>query len=185
MRCHNQRGFSLIEVLVSVSLLSVGVAAVAQLASLSARASAAAQQADVTRTAAREKLDQLRALTFGTEDGVLPVTDVGADLSVTPAVARGGAGLGVSPGEALLSNVEGYCDFLDATGQWMAGGSRPPRGAVWVRRWSIQAMNGLADTLLLQVVVVPAQVVGMEATEAAARAANAAWLVDIRTRSVR
>lgn len=185
MRNTNQRGFSLIEVVVAVSVLSVGVSALAQLTVVSGRASVAAAQADIIRNVAREKMEQLRALPFTSEDGMLPVTDFASDLAVTPASGAGGAGLGVWSGDSLLSNVAGYCDFLDGSGRWLAAGPAPPRNAVWVRRWSVQPLGGLADALLLQVVVVPAHIVGTSANAAAARSANAAWLVDIRRRSVR
>ncbi|MGC4084596.1 MAG: prepilin-type N-terminal cleavage/methylation domain-containing protein [Vicinamibacterales bacterium] len=179
MTNRGERGFSLIEAVVAVSLLAVGVSAGAQLTVAAGRAVSAAQQADVTRLSAREKLEQLRSLVFSNDDGVGPMTDAASDVSVTPQLSSGGPGLVSSAPDTLLTNVAGFCDFLDARGVWIAGGTRPPSGAIWVRRWSIQAMPGLPDTILLQVVVVPAHIVGNEPTLTAARSANAAWLVDV------
>lgn len=185
MASNDERGFSIIEVVVSVSLLAVGVSAVAQLAVLSARAGTSAQAADTAQYAAREKLEQLRALTFVSDDGAVTVTDVSSDLSVTPSAAAGGPGLAGGSGDTLLSNVAGFCDFLDGDGRWLSGGTRPPAGAVWVRRWSMQPLPGLADTILLQVVVLPARLVGDPRAVAVARSNNGAWLFDLRARTAR
>lgn len=180
----SEHGFSLVETLVAVSLLAVGVSALAQVAVAAARASAGAQRADAAQLAARDKLEQLRALTFISEADGMPATDTTSDLSVTPQAATGGSGLAIS-GDTLLSNVAGYCDFLDADGAWLAGGTRPPSRAVWVRRWSIQAIPGLPDSRLLQVVILPAHIVQAASVAAHARTNNGAWLVDIRTRTRR
>lgn len=180
----DQRGFSLIETVIAVSLLAVGVSALAQVAAAAAKASITAHRADAAHLAAREKLEHLRALTFAIDADGTPRTDTSTDLAVTPQAPSGGPGLSDS-GETLLSNVTGYCDFLDADGQWLAGGVTPPSGALWVRRWSIQPVPGLPDTRLLQVVVLPAHVVSASSAVALARANHAAWLVDIRTRTRR
>lgn len=184
MSRRGERGFSLIETVVAVSLLAVGVSALAQVAAAAARASLGARRADAAQLAAREKLDQLRALTFTLDADGSASTDTSSDLSVTPQAVSGGTGLAVS-GDTLLSNVTGYCDFLDAEGAWLAGGTSPPPAAVWVRRWSILALAGLPDTRLLQVVILPAHIVGPAGAIAQARANSGAWLVDIRTRTRR
>ena len=179
-----QRGFSLIETVIAVSLLAVGVSALAQVAAAAARASATAHRADAAHLAAREKLEQLRALTFAFDADGTPRTDTTTDLGVTPQSPSGGPGLAIS-GDTLLSNTAGYCDFLDAEGQWLGGGTVAPAGALWVRRWSIQPMPGLPDTRLLQVVVLPAHLVSASSAVALARANHGAWLVDIRARTTR
>ena len=185
MARRDERGFSLIEAVVAVSLLATGVSAVAQLALVSARANASAQRAGVVQQAAREKLEQFRALAFTSDAGLIPVTDWSSDLTTTPPRPGGGVGLGVSPGDTLISNVDGYCDFLDSNGVWLAGGTRAPAGAAFVRRWSVQVVDTPADTLVLNILVVPVWVRSSESTLSAARGVNGAWLVGMRTRRAR
>src|SRR3954467_3971670 len=181
----DERGFSLIEAVVAVSLLPTGVSAAAQLALASARANASAQRAGVVQQAAREKLEQLRALAWTSDAGLVPVSDWASELTTTPPQPAGGLGLGISPGDTLSSNVQGYCDFLDANGMWLAGGTRAPAGAAFVRRWSVQTVDSLADTLALNVIVVPVGVRSSAAAVAAARGVNGAWLIGMRTRRAR
>jgi type II secretory pathway pseudopilin PulG len=185
MARRDERGFSLIEAVVAVSLLATGVSAVAQLALVSARAHTSAQRAGVVQQAAREKLEELRALAWTSDAGLLPISDWSSDLTTTPPQPDGGVGLGVSPGDTLGSNVEGYCDFLDANGMWLAGGTRPPGGAALVRRWSVQTVDSLADTLALNIIVVPVGVRSSVSTVSAARGVNGAWLIGLRTRRAR
>jgi prepilin-type N-terminal cleavage/methylation domain-containing protein len=184
MMATGEGGFSLIESVIAVALLAVGVSALAQLVIVSARASASVQHADAVQQAARERMEQLRALAWTSDNGGMPITDATSDLTVTPGTATGGLGLALSPGDTLLSNVAGFCDFLDINGQWITGGPRPPVGAAWVRRWSVVPLSLVADTLLLQVVVVPARLSGASAAMAA-RGTNGAWLVAVRTRRSR
>ncbi len=182
MDASGARGFSLLEALFAVTLLAVGVGSVAHLSILSGQAVRAARQADTLQRLAREKLEQLRALAFGRDEGGVDITDSSSDLTQTPQAPAGGPGLTTSVGDPLLSNVAGFCDFLDVHGRWLASGTSAPVGAAWVRRWSVQALTGLPDTLLLQVVVLPAHIVGAADTVAVARNASSAWLVDIRAR---
>ncbi len=185
MTIEDRRGFSLIEVMVAVSLLALGVSAVAQLALASARAQRAASDATLAQTLARARLEELRGLAWTSDAGVVPISDWSTDVSVTPPRPSGGTGLGVSPGDALFTNADGYCDFLDARGTWLAGGTRPPAGTAWVRRWAIDLPGALADTVRLQVLVVPVDRAAADRVVAAARATNGAWLVALRPRRVR
>jgi type II secretory pathway pseudopilin PulG len=178
----NERGFTLAEAVIAVSLLAVGVSALAQVILASGRASTWAQQAAVVQQAARERLEQLRVLAWTSDNGGVPISDFSSDLSTTPPRPAGGVGLGISAVDTLLTNVAGYCDFLDVNGHWVAAGVRAPRGAAWVRRWSVLPLAD--DALLVQVLVVPAGT-RAGATVATARGTNGAWLVDIRTRRTR
>ncbi len=185
MTFDDRRGFSLIEVMIAVTLLALGVGAVAQLSLASARAQRAASEATLAQTLARTRLEELRGLALTSDAGVVPLSDWSTDLSVTPPRPAGGTGLGVSPADALLSNIDGYCDFLDARGSWLGGGTRAPAGTAWVRRWAIDLPGTLADTVRLQVLVVPLERAASDRVTAAARAVNGAWLVSLRTRRMR
>jgi len=179
------RGFTLLEVLIAVSLLATGASAVAYLTIAAGRTVRVAQQADVVQSLAREKLEQLRMLAW-TSDGALPVSDWSSDVSATPIRPTAGKGLGASPGDTLVTNVDGYADFADAGGRSLGGGADVPPAAAWIRRWSVQPMPSPPDTLFLQVIVIPSSTAaGPVAAAAAARAITGAWLVDIRTRKAR
>lgn len=177
-------GFTLLETLIALSLLLVALVGVAPVVAAAQRAGVLAQQSVVAQRAARDKLEQLQSLVWTSEVGV-PVSDWSTDLSVTPPRPSGGPGLGVAPTDSLLSNHDGYCDFLTVDGRWLAGGTRPPIGTAWVRRWSISLLDDVEDTLLLQVMVIPVQLADPASSVRAARGINGAWLLDIRTRSTR
>lgn len=183
MRTH-ERGFTLIEVMVAVALLMTSIAGVAQLAIVSARANDTTRSNATVEWLAREKLEELAALAYTADDGVLPVTDFATDVTQSPSLPSGGVGLSASPGDTLASAVSGYVDYLDSAGTWIGGGGSPPRDARWQRRWSIQAVAGQADTLMLQVLVSPARTSGAAMARDAA-ATNGAWLVSVRSRRAR
>ena len=182
---HDERGFTLIEVTIAVALLAVGGAGLASLALASGRANQFARQADVAQRAAVERLEELRALAWTSDGAVVPVSDWSSNLTLSLPAGTGGPGLGASPGDTLATSVAGYADFIDADGRWLGAGTTPPTDAAWVRRWSVHALSAPPDTLLLQVVVVPARVTGAVTTVASARAVNGAWLMDLRTRRAR
>ena len=185
MTIDDRRGFSLVEVMVAVSLLALAVSAVAQLVLFAAAAQRAASGATLAQTLARTRLEELRGLAWTSDAGIVPISDWSTDLSVTPPRATGGPGLGVSPAGALLSNVDGYCDFLDARGNWLAGGTRPPAGTAWVRRWAIDMPGALPGTLRVQVLVVPLARAAADRVVVSARTVNGAWLVALRPRRMR
>ena len=114
--------------------------------------------------------------------GIVSVSDWSSDLTVTPPLGSGGVGLGTSPGDTLLSNISGYCDFLDANGQWLAGGTDPPADAAFVRRWSVVPLVLPPETLSLQVMVLSLRSASGPAIVPAAQGASGAWLAGIRTR---
>ena len=178
-------GFTLVEVTIAIAVLAVGAGMLASVSLATARANAAARRADVAQRAAVEKLEQLRALSWTSDGGVVPISDWSSNVATSPQSGTGGTGLGVSPGDTLVANVAGYSDVLDIDGRWLAAGTTAPLGAAWSRRWSVQALPAPADTLLLQVVVVPIRTDGTGATTTSARSVNGAWLMDMRTRRAR
>lgn len=150
-------GFSLAEVLVSMGLLTTVSLGVAQLFAYSARANQVAKGLTSTTAMAEQKMEQLRALTWGfANDGTgLPVSDSRTNLTVDPPTANG-TGLNPSPTDSLERNIPGFVDYLDANGTWVGTGSNPPPTAVYIRRWAVVPLpTNPNNTLILQVLVTP------------------------------
>lgn len=153
----SSKGFSLVEVLVSMGILTVVSLGVAQLFAVSAKSNQVARGQTSTTALAEQKLEQLRSLTWGfdTEGQGLPVSDTSTSLATDPPTASG-AGLNPSPGDSLLTNSTGYVDFLDSNGAFLSTGTTTPADAVYIRRWSIQPLpTNPNNTLILQVFVTP------------------------------
>jgi prepilin-type N-terminal cleavage/methylation domain-containing protein len=154
----SSNGFSLIEVLVSMGVMSVIALGVAQLFAASTRANRVARGQSSATALAEQKMEQLRSLTWGfdLQGQGLPLSDTATNLATTPPT-QGGGGLNPSPSDALETNRTGYFDYLDASGVWVGtGGSIPPPTTSFVRRWSIQPLpTNPNNTLILQVLVSP------------------------------
>jgi prepilin-type N-terminal cleavage/methylation domain-containing protein len=182
----SSRGFSLVEVLISMGLLTAVSLGVAQLFALSTRANVIAKGATSTTAMAQQKLEQLRGLTWGFDlEGLgLPLSDTSTNLSVTPP-AHNGSGLNPSPVDSIEQNTAGFVDFLDGNGAWVGTGATPPASAVYIRRWSIQPLpTNPNNTLVIQVLVTPVASEAARAATASARArmAGDALLVTVRAR---
>jgi len=153
----NSRGFSLIEVVVAMGILTVVSLGVAQLFAASTRVNVMARSQTSTTMLAEQKMEQIRSLTWGfdTNGEGLPVSDTASDLTVSP-MTQNGTGLNPSPTDSLERNTIGFVDFVDAGGEWVGTGSTPPGTAVYVRRWSIQPLpTNPNNTLVIQVLVTP------------------------------
>jgi prepilin-type N-terminal cleavage/methylation domain-containing protein len=147
-------GFSLLEVVVSVAILVVALSALAQLSAAAAHANTSARTATFATVLAAQKIEQLRALTWGFDAAGQPESDTTTDVSVVPPRANAGVGLSPSPAGSLGHNLTGYYDFLDAHGRSLGGNALVPDAALYVRRWSIEPLPSSPDnTLVLQVLV--------------------------------
>ena len=150
----NERGFTLVETLVATTIMTVALASLAQLFLISTKSNQSARLTSVASVLAQQKMEQLRALTWGFDTIGLPLSDNTSDLAVVPERATGGPGLTPSPDGVLRRNVDGYCDYLDAGGQSLGGGTNPPPNTVYVRRWSVEPLpTNPNNTLILQVMV--------------------------------
>lgn len=99
----SERGFSLVETLVSIGLLTTVAIGVAQLFAVSTSANLRATGATSTALLATQKMEQLRGLTWGFGDATargLPVTDTTTNLATDPP-ANNGRGLSPSPAGSL------------------------------------------------------------------------------------
>jgi type II secretory pathway pseudopilin PulG len=150
-------GFSLVEVVIAMGLLTVVSLGVAQLFAASTKVNLIARGQTSTTAIAEQKMEQLRALTWGFDpDGLgLPVSDQTTNLSTFPST-DGGTGLNPSPTDSLAQNTPGFVDFVDAYGSWVGNGLTPPGNATYIRRWSITPLpTNPNNTLVLQVLVTP------------------------------
>ena len=185
-RVRAQAGFSLVEVLISMGLLTIASLSVAQLFAVSTRSNHMARGLTSTTALAEQKMEQLRALTWGfaTDGSGLPLSDTTTNLAVTPATPTGG-GLNPSPADSLDRNTPGFVDFLDEMGTWLGTGSVPPPRTVYVRRWSITPLpTNPNNTLVLQVLVTPLSVEAPRGDSALTRKRmpGEAWLISVKTR---
>jgi len=144
----HERGFSLAETIVATALLGTALVASAHLFALSARSNLQARTTTFASVLAQEKMEQLRGLTWGTDELGLPVNDFTTNLAVDPPTADG-TGLTPSPQNALADNVANYVDFVNADGRTV-----PQEEALYVRRWSIEPLpTNPNNTLVIQVFV--------------------------------
>ena len=149
-----EQGFSLVEVLLATTLLTVAIVSLAQLFAVSTRANTNAKLPTFTTVLAQQKMEQLRSLTWGFDSQGLPLTDTSTNITAAVEAPTGGKGLTPSPVGALGENTDGYCDFLDGNGQSLGGGTTPPANAIYVRRWTVEPLpTNPNNTLVLQVLV--------------------------------
>jgi prepilin-type N-terminal cleavage/methylation domain-containing protein len=149
-----QRGFTLMEVLVAMALIMVAALGGMQLVSMAIEMMSQARRQALATTLVSSRMEQLRALRFEFDSSGTRVTDTSADLTADPP-ALGGPGLSPSGPLALEANVPGYVDYLDARGARVGAGASPPAGAALVRRWAIEPADPSGDLLVLQVLVRP------------------------------
>jgi prepilin-type N-terminal cleavage/methylation domain-containing protein len=146
-------GFSLIEVLVATLLLATALVTLAQLFGLSTRSNIGARNTTYTAMLAQQKLEELRALTWGFDTQGLPISDTSTDTA-SPDAAAGGTGLAPSPAGTLANNTAGYVDYIGQFGNRLGGGAALPANTLYVRRWSVEPLpSNPNNTLILQVLV--------------------------------
>ena len=182
----NSRGFSLVETLVATTIMTVALASLAQLFLISTKANQSARLTTHASVLAQQKMEQLRGLMWGFDMIGLPLSDTTSNLTVVPEQPAGGPGLTPSPDGALRNNFDGYCDFLDGSGQSLGGGTVVPPNTVYVRRWSIEPLpTNPNNTLILQVMVSRWRARGVADTEEAGggrRLPDEARVLSVKTR---
>ena len=107
-----QRGFSLVEVLFALVVLSVAVSGLAHLFTVAAYTNARARATTYAAVLAQQKMEQLRGLAYGFDPGGGAVTDLDTDITVQPELPGGGAGLQSSPPGALAANTAADLDVI-------------------------------------------------------------------------
>ena len=174
-------GMTLVEVIVATAVFAVASLAAAHLLVWATRTFWAAGSETIALAAAQSKLEELQSLAWHFDPAGRRVSDFETNLAGR-IPAGGGPGLSTAPANALLDNVDGYVDFLDAAGSWIATGPAAPADAAYVRRWAVRPLVGAPeDMLVLQVVVMPVANGPNERTRVR-RAAGEAFVTSARTR---
>jgi hypothetical protein len=138
MRCGNERGTSLIEVMVASGLLMVLMAGLMSMAGVAISTTEnQGHLAARTTEYAQDKMEQLLALSYG---------DSTSDTRVFPAADSGGTGLAVGGSYNVDSPVALYVDYLDERGNLCGStnascaapsGTTPPTGWFYQRVWRV------------------------------------------------
>jgi type II secretory pathway pseudopilin PulG len=177
-----ENGFSLAEVLVATGILATALVALSQLFAISTNVNRAARTTTVAAVLAEQKMEQLRALTWGFDMRGVPTSDTSTDVSIWPET-QGGTGLAPSPAGSLGANMPGFVDYLDEYGTWLGTGASPPAGTVYIRRWSIEPLpTNPNNTLVLQALVTRWRNRGDAEAGAVRRLPEEARLVSVKTR---
>ncbi|HKE88666.1 MAG TPA: prepilin-type N-terminal cleavage/methylation domain-containing protein [Vicinamibacterales bacterium] len=121
----NERGVSLIEVMIAALIMTTGVLAVVRLLSLAAATNLTARSATEATILGVQKLEQLRASEWAVE-------------SVS--------------GDPLAHNIAGFVDHVDARGVVVGQGVERPAAAVYTRRWSIERIASGSDEAFVLIV---------------------------------
>jgi len=168
-------GFSLLEVVVALGLLAGAVIGLSHLLLASASSCRDTRRSDLASALALERMEGLRALSWGYEADGTPREDTTTNVAGT---GDPGPGVGLSPAGALDHDVPGFVDYLDADGRPVSG----DRSAVasFVRRWAIESSpDGAGEALVLQVLVIRADA---RLHPAPARSRGAAAIATLKTR---
>lgn len=104
MQIHNQGGFSLLEVLIAVSVFAVGVLALAQMQIVSMSGNTTARRITGAATLAQGKLEELKALPFSHAD-------------LTDKDASGDAGFGTAGLDDEDASADGSVTGVEMMGQ--------------------------------------------------------------------
>jgi type II secretory pathway pseudopilin PulG len=176
-------GFSLIEVLIATLLLATALVTLAQLFGMATRSNIGARNTTYSAVLAQQKLEELRALTWGFDSQGLPVSDITMNTAVSPETTTGGTGLAPSPAGSLGANTNGYVDYVDQFGNKLGGGTAVPANTIYVRRWSVEPLpSNPNNTLILQVLVFRNRDRGAADEGAGTVLPNEARLVTVKTR---
>jgi type II secretory pathway pseudopilin PulG len=182
-RFSNDSGFSLIETVVATGILATALISLAQLFALATESNTSARDTTYAAMLAEQKIEQLRALTWGFDSVGLPLSDTTTNTAVQPEEPTGGKGLTPSPADALKTNSLGYVDYVDQWGNILGTGESPQDGALYFRRWSIEPLpTNPNNTLIIQVVVGRIRDRGEADQSITMRARDEARIMTVKTR---
>ncbi len=134
----SQAGITLLETTIAVTILlivtvNVLAMAVVAISTTENQGHLAARTAEY----AQDKMEQLMALAYN---------DSTTDTTVFPAVTNP-PGTGLAPGGSSDPSgpVAGYVDYLDASGNPLAGGAQAPTNWYYIRVWKISTPAGTSN----------------------------------------
>jgi type II secretory pathway pseudopilin PulG len=181
---NSDAGFSLAETIIAIGLMTTALVTLAQMFGLSTRSNVGSRNTTYAAVLAEQKMEELRALTWGFDSAGLPLSDATTNTAVSPETPTGGRGLDPSPISALQENTSGYVDYVDNYGNKVGtGGTAPPEQAVYTRRWSVTPLpTNPNNTLIIQVLVTKNRNRGAADEGAVARLPEEARLVTVKTR---
>ena len=164
-------------------ILATALIGLAQLFAVALTANTSARSTTYAAVLAEQKMEELRALTWGFDSSGLPMTDTSTDTASPDDDAVGGTGLTPSPETALQENTDGYADYVDMFGNKLGGGDTPPQGAVYTRRWSIEPLpTNPNNTIIIQVLVTRHRWRGDADEGSVLRLPEEARLITVKTR---
>ncbi len=136
----SERGLSLMETLIATAIAGSVMVGLASLVSAAMMQSKNQGQTTSQATAlAAQKIDQLMTLQFTAASTAAPLT------------------CAASPCGSITADTTNYVEYLDATGNVLAGATAATIGVFFTRRWMIT--NSTATTKLIEVVVIGTAVV--------------------------
>ena len=176
-------GFSLIEVIVASGILATALVALGQLFAIATTSNVSSKSTTFATVLAEQKLEELRALSWGFDTSGLPVTDTTTDTASPTDETTGGTGLTPSPDSALQENTDGYVDYVDQFGNKLGGGTTPPAGTIYTRRWTVEPLpTNPNNTIIIQVLVTRHRDRGAADEGAVLRLPEEARLISVKTR---
>jgi hypothetical protein len=151
---HDARGFSIVEVIFATAVMATALVALGQMLALSVSNNQSSHTGTYSTVLAHEKMEQLRALTWGFDALGLPLTDTTTNTALPVESPAGGVGLTPSPPGTLQSSTPGYVDYVDRFGNVLGGGGSVLAKTAYIRRWSIEPLPaGQNNTIVIQVLV--------------------------------
>ncbi len=168
----------------ATGLLAAAIVALAQMFVISVKNNQAARTGSYATTLAEQKMEQLRGLAYGYDTIGLPLTDTSTDTTQATETPNGGTGLTPSPDGTMVSNTNGYVDYIDQFGNILGGGQSPLPNTVYIRRWSITPLpTNPNNTIVIQVMVTRERNRGLaDQTGSTDRLRDEARIMSIKTR---
>ena len=151
---NRQAGFSLLEVTIATGIMAGALVTLGQMFAVSVSNNRNARTLSTATVLAGQKMEQLRGLTWGFDTLGLPVSDTSSNITLPTETPTGGTGLSPSPHGTLTTATNGWVDYVDRFGNVLGGGTTPPAGTAYIRRWAVEPLpTNPNNTLVLHVLV--------------------------------